>query len=55
MTLEEMKTVLIDQYCDYQEIKKANKEENAVLEYKIKNTAAKLSSLGVNTEELVLK
>ena len=55
MTLEEMKTVLIDQYCDYQEIKRGNKEENAVLDYKIKKTAVKLSLLEINTEELIFK
>ena len=54
MTPEEMRTTLIDQYTDYQEIKKANKEENPVLEYKIKACAAKLQSLGVNVEDLTL-
>ena len=54
MTLEEMKTILIDQYSDYQEVKQACKEENPVLEYKIKRIAAKLSFLGVNVEDLTL-
>lgn len=54
MTVEEMKTVLIDQFTDYQEVKKASKEENPVLAYKIKKIAAKLSSLGVNVEDLTL-
>ena len=55
MTTEEMKDVLITQYCDYQEIKAANGEhENRELDYKIKKTAARLSSLGVNVEDLKL-
>ncbi len=54
MTPEEMKTNLIDQFTMLQEIKKANKEENAILDYKIKTVAAKLSSLGVNVEDLTL-
>ncbi len=54
MTPEEMKTTLIDQYTDLQEIKQANKEENPVLEYKITAVAAKLESLGVNVEKLKL-
>ncbi|MBR1875636.1 MAG: hypothetical protein IJ805_00850 [Lachnospiraceae bacterium] len=55
MTDQEMKNLLIDQYCDYQEIKKAETSENEVLEYKIKRLSAKLSSLGVNVEDLTLK
>ena len=55
MTTEEMKTSLIDQYSDYQEIKKAETGVNEVLEYKIKVLAAKLASLGVNVEDLTLK
>lgn len=54
MTIEELKTTLIDQFTDYQEIKKANKEENPVLEYKIKKVAAKLASLGISVEDLTL-
>lgn len=55
MTTEEMKTSLIDQYTDFQEIKQANNGyENAELDYKIKRTAAKLAALGVNVEDLTL-
>ena len=55
MAPEELKDFLITQYCDYQEIKAANGDhENRELDYKIKKTAARLSSLGVNTEELTL-
>ena len=54
MAPEETKTNLIDQFTMLQEIKKANKEENAILDYKIKTVAAKLSSLGVNVEDLTL-
>ena len=54
MTVEELKTILIDQFTDYQEIKKANVEENPVLEYKIKTVSAKLASLGVSVEDLTL-
>ena len=54
MTPEGMKANLIDQFTMLQEIKKANKEENAILDYKIKTVAAKLSSLGVNVKDLTL-
>ena len=54
MSREELICFLIDEFADYQEIRKANKEENPVLEYKIKSTAVKLSSLGVNVEDLIL-
>ena len=55
MTIEEMKTILIDQYTDFQEIKQANGgHENKELDYKIKRTVAKLSSLDVSVEELRL-
>ncbi|MBR0091430.1 MAG: hypothetical protein IJP92_07005 [Lachnospiraceae bacterium] len=55
MTTEEMKDTLITQYCDYQEIKEANDgHENRELDYKIKKTAARLASLGVNVEDLNL-
>ncbi len=54
MAPEEMKANLIGQFTMLQEIKKASKEENAILDYKIKTVAAKLSSLGVNVEDLTL-
>lgn len=55
MTVDEMKTILIGQFCDLQEIKKENGEyQNEILAYKIREIDAKLSSLGVNTENLTL-
>jgi hypothetical protein len=53
MTPEEMKDNLISQYTMLQEIKAANNgHENKELDYKIKTIAARLSSLGVNVEDL---
>ena len=54
MTKEEMQAELIERYAAYQRIKKANKEENEVLDYEIKVTSARLSTLGVNVEDLTL-
>ena len=54
MSIEEMRCVFIDQYCDLQQIKAANKEENKILDYQIKRMAAKLEALGVNVENLTL-
>ena len=55
MTEKELITVLIDKYTDLQRIKKANNNvENEELEYQIRATTAKLSSMGVNVEELTL-
>ena len=54
MTKEELTTNLINQYTMLQEIKAANKEDNPVLDYKIKATVAQLASLGVNVEDLTL-
>lgn len=55
MTEKELITVLIDKYTDLQRIKKANKNTpNEELEYQIKATTAKLSSMGVNVEDLTL-
>lgn len=51
MTPEEMKTSLIDKYADFMEIKEANGgHENKEPDYKVKVTAAKLESLGVNVK-----
>lgn len=49
-----MTIAIIQQYAMLQEIKQASTEHNAVLEYKIKTTAAQLESLGVNVENLNL-
>lgn len=55
MTEKELITVLIDKYTDLQRIKKANNDTpNEELEYQIKATTAKLSSLGINVEDLTL-
>ncbi len=55
MTEKELITVLIDKYTDLQRIKKANRDTpNEELEYQIKVTTAKLSSMGVNVEDLTL-
>ena len=55
MTDKELITTTIDRYTDLQQIKKANEgHKNEVLEYLIKVTTAKLSSLGVNVEDITL-
>lgn len=55
MTREEMISVLIDQYSDLQEIKQANANQaNSVLDYKMKVIVAKLSSFGVNVEDITM-
>lgn len=55
MTEKELITVTIDKYTDLQRIKKANgNNENAELDYQIKVVVAKLSSFGVNVEDLTL-
>lgn len=55
MTEKELITVLIDKYTDLQRIKRANNGvENQELEYQIKVTIAKLSSLGVSVEDITL-
>ncbi|WP_289748937.1 hypothetical protein [Helicobacter bilis] len=52
---KELITVTIDRYTDLQRIKKANgNNENAELDYQIKVLTAKLSSLGVNVEDITL-
>lgn len=52
---KEMINNLIDSYANYQRIKKANHgHENEELDYLIKITAAKLSSLGVPVEDITL-
>lgn len=55
MTEKELITVLIDKYTDLQRIKQANGDvHNKELEYQIKVTVAKLSSLGVSVEDITL-
>lgn len=56
MTEKELITTTIDRYVELQQIKKANGgHENQLLDYFIRVTVAKLSSLGVNVEEIALK
>lgn len=47
MTVEEKKDILLEVLSDLYTIKAANKEENAVLDYKIKVTEKRLEVLGV--------
>ena len=55
MTNEEMRTYFIENYSELQAIKQDNDgHENKTLDYRIKVVAAKLSSLGVNVEDLTL-
>lgn len=55
MTDKELITVTIDKYTDLQRIKKANGDHcNPELDYQIKVTIAKLSSLGVSVEDITL-
>lgn len=55
VTEKELITVTIDKYTDLQRIKKANgNTEKAELDYQIRVVTAKLSSMGVNIEDLTL-
>ena len=55
MTREELISLTIDKYTDLQRIKKANgNTENKVLDYQLKVTIAKLSSLGISVEDITL-
>ena len=47
MTVEEKRDVLLEVLADLYTIKAANKEENAVLDHKIKVTEKRLEVLGV--------
>lgn len=56
MTEKELITSTIDRYTELQQIKRANGgHENELLDYFIKVTIAKLSSMGVNVEDITLK
>lgn len=56
MTDKELITTTIDRYAELQQIKKANgNHENEVLDYSIKLAVAKLSSMGVNVEDITLQ
>ena len=55
MSDKELITVTIDRYTDLQQIQRANGgHENEMLDYLIRVTSAKLSSLGVNVEDITL-
>ena len=55
MTDKELITITIDKYTDLQRIKNANgNNKNSELDYQIKIVTAKLSSLGVNVEDITL-
>ena len=55
MSDKELVAITIDRYADLQQIKKANGDhKNEMLDYLIKVTVAKLSSLGVNVENITL-
>lgn len=55
MTREELISVIIDKYTDLQRIRKANGGvKNTELDYQIKVTVAKLSSLGISVEDITL-
>lgn len=55
MTREELISLTIDKYTDLQRIKKSNGGvENKELDYQIKVTLAKLSSLGISVEDITL-
>lgn len=55
MTEKELITITIDTYMNLQRIKKANgNQDNQELDYQLRGTVAKLSSMGVNVEELTL-
>lgn len=55
MTDKELITITIDTYMNLQRIKKANgNQENKELDYQLKDVIAKLSSFGVNVEDLTI-
>lgn len=54
MTDKELIAITIDRYAELQRIKKAEQGENVELDYAIKLAVAKLSSLGVNVEDITL-
>ena len=55
LIIEELIALTIDKYTDLQRIKKANGNvENKELNYQLKITIAKLSSLGISVEDITL-
>ena len=56
MTEKELIAMTIDRYTDLQQIKRANGgHENEMLDYLIKVTVSKLSSLGGNVEDITMR
>lgn len=56
MTEKELITITIDTYMNLQRIKKENgTQKNKELEYQLKGVVAKLSSMGVNVEDLTME
>lgn len=56
MTEKELISITIDRYTELLQIKKANGDyKNPMLDYFIKVTVAKLSTMGVNVEDLTLE
>ena len=54
MTLEEQKQIAIDYYVNLMRIKAHETGENKELDYQIKGVISKLSSMGVNVEDITL-
>lgn len=55
MTEKELIAITIDTYMNLQRIKKENgTQENKELDYQLKGVVAKLSSMGVNVEDLTM-
>lgn len=52
MTLDELKTMMIDWYANLLRIRKANTCENNELEFQIAVVETKLQSLGIPTESI---
>ncbi len=55
MTDKELITITIDRYAELQRIKQSNgNQDNKELDYSIKLLIVKLSSMGVNVEDITL-
>lgn len=55
LTEKELIAITIDIYMNLQRIKKENgTQENRELDYQLRGVAAKLSSMGVNVEDLTI-
>ena len=55
LTEKELITITIDTYMNLQRIKKENgTQENRELDYQLRGVVAKLSSMGVNVEDLTI-